>query len=140
MPAFTIGKYLVVGRFPRTGQAGVESPQEQEKVGPRSGVFALGAVLYYLLTARAPFAGNSWSESMDRARRCDFDRSALDNSKVPRDTASGSKGERGGDNLLTRCIPSKESRKSDDPVLAIRRPMQRKGSATGQLQPGGTVC
>ena len=64
-------------------QAQVESPQEQEKVGPRSDVFALGAVLYYLLTDGAPFAGQNWHESMDRARRCDFDRKALDAPKIP---------------------------------------------------------
>ena len=38
-------------------QARVESPEEQKKVGPRSDVFALGAVLYFLLTGKAPVSG-----------------------------------------------------------------------------------
>ena len=64
---------------------GSSPSRSKQKVGPRSDVFALGAVLYYLLTSQAPFAGANWRESMDRARRCDFDRKALDDRKIPRD-------------------------------------------------------
>jgi predicted Ser/Thr protein kinase len=66
-------------------QARINSPEDRQKVGPRSDVFALGAVLYFLLTGKAPFPGRNWRESMDRARRCDFDRETLNDRAIPRD-------------------------------------------------------
>ncbi len=55
-----------------------------ENIDPRSDVFALGAVLYFLLVGKAPFADKTVLDSLDRARQCDFDASALRKAGVPR--------------------------------------------------------
>ena len=56
---------------------------DPDRVRSLSDVFALGAVLYFLLTHKAPFAAESSAASRDRALRCDFDCSALKGGGVP---------------------------------------------------------
>ena len=50
---------------------------------PRTDVFALGGILYFLLVGRAPFAGTSFGEMRERAQNCDWDRTPLRERKVP---------------------------------------------------------
>jgi predicted Ser/Thr protein kinase len=57
---------------------------EGELVGPRSDVFALGAVLYELLTGDAPYRGGNRHEVCRRACLGEFDRGALRAKGVPR--------------------------------------------------------
>jgi serine/threonine protein kinase len=57
---------------------------EFQNIDPRSDVFALGAVLYFLLVGKAPFVDKTVLASLDRARQCDFDASALRKARVPR--------------------------------------------------------
>lgn len=72
---------------PTGGTAAFMAPEQArgdtQLVGPGSDIFAIGAVLYALLTGRAPFSGPSWSAALDKAANCDFDRDALQESGVP---------------------------------------------------------
>jgi Protein kinase domain len=57
---------------------------DTERVRTLSDVFALGGLLYFLLTGTAPFEAATREASWERARRCDLDGSALKRAGVPR--------------------------------------------------------
>ncbi|MBI4600447.1 MAG: protein kinase [Planctomycetes bacterium] len=73
---------------------------ETERIGPRSDVFALGAVLYSLLAGKAPFEAETPRAPLERAQRCDFDRAVLRARGVPR-------------RLERTCLKAMEARPED---------------------------
>ncbi|PRQ01249.1 protein kinase domain-containing protein [Enhygromyxa salina] len=59
---------------------------EQARDAPitaQTDVFALGAVLYFILTARGPFTNRSRDEALRRARACDFERPSALREDIP---------------------------------------------------------
>jgi predicted Ser/Thr protein kinase len=54
-----------------------------ETPSPLSDVFALGGVLYFLLTGRAPFRGAGFTEVLNKAQRGEWDRAPLADAKIP---------------------------------------------------------
>jgi tRNA A-37 threonylcarbamoyl transferase component Bud32 len=61
-----------------------QARREHDRIGARSDIFGLGAVLFFLLTGRPPFVGETPDEVWDRARRCEIGAGALREARVPR--------------------------------------------------------
>jgi serine/threonine-protein kinase len=61
------------------------SPEQalREPVTAQTDVFALGAVIYFILMGGGPFAGSSHDESIRRAAACDFQRPSLLRDGIP---------------------------------------------------------
>jgi len=68
-----------------TGTLAYMAPEQArgEAAGPAADVFALGGVLYFLLTGHAPYPATSFTETYASALRCDWDRAALADPRVP---------------------------------------------------------
>lgn len=55
---------------------------ETDRIGPACDIFALGGVLYYLITGKAPFSGKNAADVWVRAKHNDFDAALLHSSRV----------------------------------------------------------
>ncbi len=69
------------------------SPEQAEArwdlVGPASDVFSLGAILYAILTGRAPYQGGTAGEVLERVKRCEFPRPRQVKPEVSRGVGGG---------------------------------------------------
>ncbi len=97
-------------------------------VGPASDIFSLGAILYAILTGRAPYQGKTLGEIFERVERCQFPEPRQLRSRVPRALEAI---------CLKAMAPAPESRYAtaidlasdvrrwlaDEPVLAYREPL-----------------
>jgi tRNA A-37 threonylcarbamoyl transferase component Bud32 len=74
------------------GQSAAATPEqahgETDCSGPRGDVFALGGVLYFLLTGKEPFADPDPAAARERLKRGEFDRAALRSAGVPKRLAA----------------------------------------------------
>jgi serine/threonine protein kinase len=71
-----------------TGTPAYMAPEQargqNERLNSRSDIFSLGGVLFFLLTGKPPFTGNSLYEVLQRAARCEWDHNALRAAGAPR--------------------------------------------------------
>jgi serine/threonine protein kinase len=98
-----------------------QSRGESERIGPSSDIFALGGVLYFLLTGQVPFEGQTRDEQWRRAMNCDFDRSALRTNKVSRRL----------ENIVLKAMTANPSER-----YATAEAMARELGGLGRKQPG----
>lgn len=55
-----------------------------QSVGPRSDIFALGGVLFYLLTGQCPYDSDDWRQTLEQARQGNWRRELMVEKQVPR--------------------------------------------------------
>src|SRR5262249_20761417 len=77
---------------PDAGTPRYLSPEQADPrvgpIGPRTDVFGLGAVLYFLLTGRPLYEGDNLLGVLYRAAQSDYDATALEADRIPRGLAA----------------------------------------------------
>src|SRR5579872_3576615 len=59
-----------------------QAKSDASRITGLSDVFGLGAVLYFLITDKPPFAGGTREEKLSHAKNCEFDREALEKAEA----------------------------------------------------------
>jgi tRNA A-37 threonylcarbamoyl transferase component Bud32 len=103
---------------------------ELARVDGRSDVFGLGGVLYFLLTGKSSFTGQSVAEVLDRAGRCDLDLAALRAPGIPRALAAVCRKALAAD-------PEGRYRRAEDMAAALERFADRRKRLLGW---GGVIA
>jgi WD40 repeat protein/predicted Ser/Thr protein kinase len=91
------GQVLGSPNFMPPEQAGAK----RGKVSPSSDVYAIGGILYYLLTARAPFQADSWEHTITQVLNAEPVSPRLLNPSVPRDLET----------ITLKCLEKEPSRR-----------------------------
>jgi eukaryotic-like serine/threonine-protein kinase len=85
-----------------------------ERVGPAADLFALGGVLYFLLTGKPPFKGRDFNEAVAKVAVNDHDRAALDKANAPESLKAICR-------RLMATMPGDRYASADDAAKALER-------------------
>lgn len=107
--AHALPRMTVEGRFVGTLQYSSPEQLRGEAVDARCDLWALGVLLYEMVTARMPFEATSMPELLEKIQKASYPRAAVLNPRVPKEVEA----------VIARCLARRiESRYADASALA----------------------